>query len=108
MGVFFSELGEPLGLEDDAAPLRGDDHVELLHVGVGVLQDLLVRHRRARLVLVRRVADLRRPVADDENDLVTPARKLAQLAHPYRVADVQVRSCGVKPLLDTQPTLARP
>ena len=67
-----------------------------------------MRHRRPRLVLVGGVADLRRPVADDEDDLVTPVRKGAQLPQPDRVTDVQVRLRRIEALLDTKPTLAGP
>src|SRR5581483_7408695 len=103
-----AEPSVPLRLKDDPGVPLGYDHVELLEVGLGVLHHLLVRHGRTRLVLVGRIADLRRPVADDEHDLVAPASELAQLAKPDRVADVQVRTRRVEALLDTQRPLSRP
>ncbi len=103
-----AELREPLGLENDPAALFRDDLVELLEVRIGVLQHLLVRHRRPRLVLVRRVADLRRPVTDDQDDLVAPPGERAELAQSDGVADVQVRPRRIETHLDTQLPLACP
>ena len=59
-------------------------------------------HRWTRLVLVGGIADLRRPVTDDEHDLVPPLRELAELAQRHRVAEVKVGVRGVEALFDTQ------
>ena len=103
--VLQPEPPEPLGLEDDARSLARHDEVELLDVGLGVPHDLVVRHRRSRLILVGGIADLRRPVADDQHDLVTPLSELSHLAQRDGMAQMQVRMRRVEALFDTQLTV---
>src|SRR5207244_4123707 len=79
------ELSEPLALHDDADALARHDLVELIEVGLRVLEHLLVGHGRASIVAVGRVADLRRPVADDDHDLVPPLREALELPQGHGV-----------------------
>jgi len=79
--------------------------MELLEVRLGVRHDLVVLPHRTGLVLVRWIADLRRPITDDEDDLVTPARERAELPQPNGVAEAEVRRRRVEAHLDTEPTL---
>ena len=96
------ELPEPLALVHGARPVRVHDLEELAHVRLGVLAHVLGAEHRARVGLAGRVADLRRPVADDEDELVTEVLQLSQFPETDVVAEVQVRSAGVEPHLETE------
>ncbi len=51
--------------------------MELIEIRLRVLHDLVAGLERPALVEIARVADLRRPVTDDEHDLVAPLRQLS-------------------------------
>src|SRR6185437_15574906 len=64
--------------------------------------DLLAGERLARDVAACRIADQRRIVADQKDDLMPEVLKVLELAHQHGVAQVQVGSGGVKAGLDAQ------
>ena len=72
-----AELPIPLVLENNPCVLARHDQVELVEVGFGVRHHLVAGLHRPADFLVRRIADLRRPIADDEDDLVAPLRQLS-------------------------------
>ena len=80
------ELVEPLGLAADLRPLAVEDLEELLEDRLGVRHHLLFGQHRPRLRLAGRVADARRPVADDDDDRVAEVLELPQLAQADRPA----------------------
>ena len=105
--AFRAELVRPLGVEQDLRALRVEDLEGLLAVAARVLQDLLARQRRARLVLAGRVADHPGEVADQELHLVAELLEVAQLVDHHRVPEVQVGGGGIQPQLDAQRRAAR-
>ena len=93
---------EPGGVEADLGLLRVEDLEHLGTVGVGVLQDLLARKRRAGRVLAAGVADHAGEVADQEHDVVAEVLEVAQLVDQHGVAEVQVGRGRVEAGLDAQ------
>src|SRR5262249_42536320 len=65
-----AELIGPFGIEQDLSTIGVEDLEDLVLIRFRVLQYLLSRKRRARLVLSARVADHSREIADQELDLV--------------------------------------
>ena len=62
----------------------------LLGVGFAIGLHLLRGQDRAQFIFVRRVADQRSVIADQENDLMAQILELAQLAHTDGVSQMQV------------------
>ena len=104
---FGAELVRPLGVEQDVGLLRVEDLERLLAVGLRVLQDLLARQRRPRLVLAGGIADHAREVADEELHPVAELLEVAQLVDHHGVPEVQVGRRGIEPELDAQRRAAR-
>src|SRR5207247_3764939 len=101
------ELSEPLALHDDADALARHDLVELIEVCLRVLEHLLVGHGRASIVAVGRVADLRRPVADDDHDLVPPLSEALEFPQGHGTSDVKARARRDEALFDPKLTASR-
>ena len=98
------ELAEPLTLLDHLGTVPVHHLEELTQVGLGVVHHLLVGQHGAGGRLSAGVAYLRRPVADDEDDLVSQILQLAQLAEAHSMAEVDVWAAGVKPHLEAKGT----
>ena len=96
------ELAEPVALPSDLGAILVDDFEELLHVGACVLLDLLGGEHLAGGGLAAGVADLGRPVADDEDDPVTEILELAQLSQAHGVSEVDVSAAGVEAHLEAE------
>ena len=93
------ELAEPLALPSDLGLFFIDYLEELLHIGLGVGLDLFGGEHRAGDRTPAGVADLRRPVAHDEDNLVPQLLELAQLAQRHHVPQVDIGRAGVEALL---------
>ena len=95
---------EPLGVEAQLVAARGrrEDAERLLLVRPRVAVDLLARQHGPGRRAPARVADARREVADDEDDLVAEVLELAELLQDDRVAEVDVRRRRVEAELHAQ------
>ena len=100
-------LAQPAGVELHLGLFRVQDFEDLFLVGFGVGQHLLFRERRAGFRTARRVADAAGEIADQKNDRVPQLLEMTHLVHHHRMAEVQVRSRGVKAHLDAQGHAAR-
>ena len=89
-------------LPEDLRPVAVHHLEELVHVRLGVFQHLLVREDGPGDGRAARVTNLRRPVADDEHDLVPKLLQLSELPQPDDVAQVDVAARGVKAHLEPQ------
>ena len=97
-----SQRRQPVAVETNLGFFGVQDLEDLRLVGFGVPIDGFARHRRARRVAARRVADHTGHVADQEDDGVAQILKVLHLAQQDGVAQVQVRRGGVKAGLDAQ------
>ena len=97
-----AELVAPFGVVADFGAVKVEHEAGLIEVGLGVLDDLLVRERRTRGVAAGRIADGGREVAHEEDHRVAEVLKLAQLVEHDRVADVDVGSRRVEAELAAQ------
>jgi hypothetical protein len=102
--AFEIKLVEPLGVEADLRLVAVEDAEDLVGVGLGVLVDLLAGERLAGDGAAGGVADQRREVADEEDDLVAEVLKVLELAHEHGVPEMEVRRGGVKASLDAERT----
>ena len=94
--VIVGELVEPLGVEAHLGFAAVEDLEDLLLIGERVGGDLLSRERLARHVLAGGIADQRRGIAHQEDDLMAEVLEVLQLAHQHRVTQVQIGCGGVE------------
>ncbi len=101
------ELREPFMVVAHLGPLAVQDPESLICICLGVRHHLLTRKARPGFVLVGWVADQRSEGSDDKDDLMPKLLELPQLAHRYRVAEVQVWRGGIISTIDPQGYSAR-
>jgi hypothetical protein len=87
---------QPLAVEAYFGLLRIQDFENLCAVRLGVAVDILARHRRARDVAARGIADERRHVADQEYNRVPEILEMFHLAQQDGVAQMQVGRRGIE------------
>ena len=87
---------EPLAVEPDFRFRRIENLEYLRLIGLGVLVDLVARHRRPGNVAAGRVADQAGHVADQKDDLMPEILEVLQLADQDRVPEMQVGGGGVE------------
>ena len=96
------EFPEPLALPHHLGAHLVNQCEELAHVRFGVRLYLLVGEHGTRHRLSAGVAYLRRPVADDQDDLMPQLLELAQFAQSDDMSQVDVGPTGVEPHLQSQ------
>jgi len=92
----------PFGVVADFGTRRIQHQAGLGVVGLGVGLDLLARQRRAGIVAAAGVADHRREVADEKNDVVAQVLQLAHFVQHHGMPQVDVGRRGIQSQLDTQ------
>ena len=90
------ELAKPLALVHDLGTVPVHHFEELTQIGLGILHNFIVGQHGAGGGASTRVADLRGPVADYQDELVPQVLQLAQFPQSNHVAQVNVRSAGVE------------
>ena len=96
------EGSEPVALQARLGPGAVDDLEELREVRLGVLEYLRLREHGPGGRPAAGIADLRRPVAHDDDDLVAELLELPQLAQADGVPHVQVGSARVEAHLEAE------
>ena len=99
-----AERAQPLGVVAEFGLRRIEDRCGLVEVALFVGLDVFLRQRRAEFVLVARVTDEGRVVADQEDRVVTELLELAQLSQRDGVTKSQ--RCGRR--VDAQVDAQRP
>jgi hypothetical protein len=102
-----AECCEPLRVERDLGLRAIEDEECLIRVRLRVDGHFVGRERRTRYVAPCRIADQRREIADQENDMVTEVLQLAQLVELHGVAQMQVGACRIEAFLDHERLAAR-
>ncbi len=96
------QLPQPFRVVTDLGLLGIQNPEHLLLIGLRIRVNLLARQRLPRHITPCRVADQRSKVAHQKNHRVPKLLKVPQLAHQYRVSQVQIRRRRVKPRLHAQ------
>ena len=94
--------GHPARVEIERRQLPVEDLVDLFLVGHGVRLDLFAAQHRPRRRLSARIADQRREIADEKNDLVAEVLKLPHLVEQHGVTEVEIRRRRIEACLDLE------
>ena len=97
-----AEFVHPFAVEADLGQLAIENLERLRAIGFRIALDLLARQRLAGLGASGGIADHRGKVADQENDGVARALKVAQLFQRQAVTEMQVGRGRIHPELDAQ------
>ena len=79
-----------MAIEDDFSFVFVEDSKDLFGIRLGVDGNLLFREGFARFAFARRVANLARKIADEEDDLVPHVLELAQFAQNDEMPEMEV------------------
>ena len=91
-----------MAIEDDFRFVFVEDSKDLFGIRLGVDGNLLFREGFARFAFARRVANLARKIADEEDDLVPHVLELAQFAQNDEMPEMEVGRCWIGAQFDAQ------
>ena len=91
-----------MAIEDDFSFVFVEDSKDLFGIRLGVDGNLLFREGFARFAFARRVANLARKIADEEDDLVPHVLELAQFAQNDEMPEMEVGRRWIGAQFDAQ------